>query len=102
MAVSVELVHDKESKDDDGCRVIPELLAQESDNEKYFYNSVAQQKESGKMLRTNGKGLRRMKEIIRDQVPGIFHQLVLRQGRHKIEHESLADEIDEKTANNFQ
>lgn len=55
IAVAVDLVDDEKRHDDQGSRISPQPVAQQADDEGYFYKTVAQQIEGIEMLAADGK-----------------------------------------------
>jgi hypothetical protein len=73
----IKLVDDKKPEHDKGCRIGPELPLQKTDHQRQFHEAVAQQIERIEVLRFDGKILREGQQVGRDEIFGIFDQLLL-------------------------
>src|SRR5258708_3980450 len=88
-AVPVELVDDEEHEDHDGRRVIPELPAQQSDNQNGFGETVGQQVKRNEELRTDREVLGSLNEDVRDEIVWITLELVMEDRKHEVQEEML-------------
>ena len=92
----VRLIEDKEREDDESDRIVPELAAQETDDEPELHGTVADQVESGKMLFADREVLRRLEKVMGDDVVRILGELAARDEGRERDEELLGYEKSEQ------
>lgn len=72
---SEQLINDKQAENRDGHRVVPEPLPQQADDQPELDDAVAQKVGRREIARAHREVLRRMEEVIGDEITWVFEQL---------------------------
>jgi len=98
---TVKLIDNKESQDDQGCRIRPELVPKQTDDKQQFDDAVAKQIKSVEILGLNREMLRGGEQMCGDEIVRVLDQLFLGQHIDEVFDRVCADQSQNDSSSAF-